>query len=30
VHPPLAELLITAAVFIFGFDGDLDFKEIEK
>ncbi|KAG9316967.1 glycosyltransferase family 39 protein [Chiua virens] len=30
VHPPLAKLLITAAAFIFGFDGDFDFKEIGK
>ncbi|KAI6003327.1 glycosyltransferase family 39 protein, partial [Pisolithus marmoratus] len=30
VHPPLAKLLITAAAFIFGFDGDFDFKDIGK
>jgi len=30
VHPPLAKLLITAAAFIFGFNGDFDFKEIGK
>ena len=26
----LAKLLITAAAFIFGFDGDFDFKDIAK
>ncbi|KIO12011.1 glycosyltransferase family 39 protein [Pisolithus tinctorius Marx 270] len=30
VHPPLAKLLITAAAFLFGFDGEFDFKEIGK
>ncbi|KAG8218174.1 glycosyltransferase family 39 protein, partial [Butyriboletus roseoflavus] len=30
VHPPLAKLLITAAAFLSGFDGDFDFKEIGK
>ncbi|KAI6120079.1 glycosyltransferase family 39 protein [Pisolithus thermaeus] len=30
VHPPLAKLLITAAAFLFGFDGDFDFKDIGK
>ncbi|EGO30163.1 glycosyltransferase family 39 protein [Serpula lacrymans var. lacrymans S7.9] len=30
VHPPLAKLLITAAAFIFGFDGDFGFEEIGK
>ncbi|KAG1740311.1 glycosyltransferase family 39 protein [Suillus lakei] len=30
VHPPLAKLLITAAAFISGFNGDFDFKEIGK
>ncbi|KAL4062278.1 glycosyl transferase [Scleroderma yunnanense] len=30
VHPPLAKLLITTAAFLFGFDGDFDFKEIGK
>ncbi|KAJ8583501.1 glycosyltransferase family 39 protein [Rhizopogon salebrosus TDB-379] len=30
VHPPLAKLLITAAAFVFGFDGDFDFKDIGK
>lgn len=28
VHPPLAKLLITAAAFFSGFDGEFDFKEI--
>ncbi|KAA1476640.1 glycosyltransferase family 39 protein [Dentipellis sp. KUC8613] len=30
VHPPLAKLLITLAAFVFGFNGDFDFKEIGK
>ena len=30
VHPPLAKLLITAAAFLFGFDGEFDFKDIGK
>ncbi|KAL6304053.1 glycosyltransferase family 39 protein [Sparassis latifolia] len=30
VHPPLAKLLITLAGFIFGFDGNFDFKDIGK
>lgn len=30
VHPPLAKLLITLAAFVFGFDGDFDFKDIGK
>ncbi|KAF8996828.1 glycosyltransferase family 39 protein [Cyathus striatus] len=30
VHPPLAKLLITLAGFIFGYDGQFDFKEIAK
>lgn len=30
VHPPLAKLLITAAAFLSGFDGDFDFKDIGK
>ncbi|KAG5723925.1 Dolichyl-phosphate-mannose--protein mannosyltransferase 1 [Termitomyces sp. T112] len=30
VHPPLAKLLITLAAFIFGYDGQFDFKEIGK
>ncbi|THH13087.1 hypothetical protein EW146_g7086, partial [Bondarzewia mesenterica] len=30
VHPPLAKLLITLAAFIFGFDGNFDFKDIGK
>lgn len=28
VHPPLAKLLITLAAFIFGYDGNFDFKDI--
>lgn len=30
VHPPLAKLLITAAAFISGFNGDFNFEEIGK
>jgi dolichyl-phosphate-mannose-protein mannosyltransferase len=30
VHPPLAKLLITLAAFMFGYDGDFDFKDIAK
>ncbi|KAG2124692.1 glycosyltransferase family 39 protein [Suillus clintonianus] len=30
VHPPLAKLLITAAAFVSGFNGEFDFKEIGK
>ncbi|KAG6375220.1 glycosyltransferase family 39 protein [Boletus reticuloceps] len=30
VHPPLAKLLITAAAFLSGFDGEFDFKDIGK
>ncbi|KAF8905795.1 Dolichyl-phosphate-mannose-protein mannosyltransferase-domain-containing protein [Gymnopilus junonius] len=30
VHPPLAKLLITFAAFVFGYDGDFDFKDIGK
>lgn len=30
VHPPLAKLLITLAAFIFGYDGQFDFKDIGK
>ncbi|KAL0948909.1 hypothetical protein HGRIS_009018 [Hohenbuehelia grisea] len=30
VHPPLAKLLITLAAFLFGFDGQFDFKDIGK
>ncbi len=30
VHPPLAKLLITLAAFVFGFDGQFDFKDIGK
>ncbi|EIW81774.1 glycosyltransferase family 39 protein [Coniophora puteana RWD-64-598 SS2] len=30
VHPPLAKMLITLAGWIFGFNGDFDFKEIAK
>ncbi|KAI0686412.1 Dolichyl-phosphate-mannose-protein mannosyltransferase-domain-containing protein [Cytidiella melzeri] len=30
VHPPLAKLLITLAGFVFGYNGEFDFKEIGK
>lgn len=30
VHPPLAKLLITLSAFIFGYDGQFDFKDIGK
>jgi dolichyl-phosphate-mannose-protein mannosyltransferase len=30
VHPPLAKLLITLAAFVFGYDGEFDFKDIAK
>ena len=30
VHPPLAKLLLTLAAFLFGFDGNFDFKAIAK
>lgn len=30
VHPPLAKLLITLAAFVFGYDGNFDFKDIGK
>ncbi|TFY78295.1 hypothetical protein EWM64_g5720 [Hericium alpestre] len=30
VHPPLAKLLITLTAFLFGFDGNFDFKDIGK
>jgi hypothetical protein len=30
VHPPLAKLLITLAAFMFGYDGNFDFKDIAK
>jgi dolichyl-phosphate-mannose-protein mannosyltransferase len=28
VHPPLAKLLITLAAFVFGYQGQFDFKDI--
>ncbi|KAJ7618447.1 glycosyltransferase family 39 protein [Roridomyces roridus] len=30
VHPPLAKLLITLAAFVFGYDGNFEFKDIGK
>jgi dolichyl-phosphate-mannose-protein mannosyltransferase len=30
VHPPLAKLLLTLAAFVFGYDGNFDFKDIGK
>lgn len=30
VHPPLAKLLITLSAFVFGYDGQFDFKDIGK
>lgn len=30
VHPPLAKLLITLAGFVFGYDGQFEFKDIGK
>ena len=30
VHPPLAKLLITLAGWLFGYNGDFDFKDIAK
>jgi dolichyl-phosphate-mannose-protein mannosyltransferase len=30
VHPPLAKLLITLMAFVFGYDGQFDFKDIGK
>ncbi|KAJ7123188.1 glycosyltransferase family 39 protein [Mycena epipterygia] len=30
VHPPLAKLLITLAAFVFGYDGNFEFKDIAK
>ena len=30
VHPPLAKLLITLMGFVFGYDGQFDFKDIGK
>ncbi|KAJ7196991.1 glycosyltransferase family 39 protein [Mycena pura] len=30
VHPPLAKLLLTLAAFVFGYDGNFEFKDIGK
>ena len=30
VHPPLAKLLITLAGFVFGYNGEFEFKDIGK